>query len=73
MASIVWWEIETPDPETFQGFHNTLWGWTFRPAFADSALGADYWIITLDATGSADSNVRQRVSGHILALGSTSR
>jgi predicted enzyme related to lactoylglutathione lyase len=51
MASIVWWEIETPDPETFQGFHNTLWGWTFRPAFADSALGADYWIITLDATG----------------------
>jgi predicted enzyme related to lactoylglutathione lyase len=45
MADIVWWEIETPAPEHFQEFHGALWGWTFEPAFADTALGADYWII----------------------------
>lgn len=45
MTAIVWWEIETPAPERFQEFHAALWGWTFEPAFADTELGADYWII----------------------------
>lgn len=45
MSQIVWWEIETAEPEVFQRFHNALWGWTFEPAFADTELGADYWII----------------------------
>ena len=48
MAQIVWWEIETPTPEAFQGFHRELWGWTFEPAFADTELGAEYWIIKSD-------------------------
>ncbi len=43
--SIVWWEVETPAPEAFQAFHGAMWGWTFRPAFADTELGADYWIV----------------------------
>jgi predicted enzyme related to lactoylglutathione lyase len=45
MSQIVWWEIETPAPEAFQRFHQTLWGWTFEPAFHDTDLGADYWLI----------------------------
>jgi len=45
VSQIVWWEIETPDPEDFQRFHGAMWGWTFEPAFADTGLGADYWII----------------------------
>ncbi len=45
MSQIVWWEIETPAPEDFQRFHGPTWGWTFEPAFADTALNADYWII----------------------------
>jgi predicted enzyme related to lactoylglutathione lyase len=45
MSSVVWWEIETPDPAAFQSFHGALWGWTFEPAFVASELGADYWII----------------------------
>ena len=45
MAGIVWWEIETRAPEVFQRFHGAMWGWVFEPAFADSELGADYWII----------------------------
>ena len=48
MSQIVWWEIETPTPEAFQQFHGDLWGWTFEPAFADSELGAEYWIIKGD-------------------------
>ena len=46
MSQIVWWEIESPDPEAFQRFHAAMWGWAFRPAFADSELAADYWVIT---------------------------
>ena len=46
MAQIVWWEVETPDPAAFQHFHQQLWGWEFDAAFADTGLGADYWIIT---------------------------
>lgn len=45
MTNIVWWEIETRDPQTFRRFHAQMWGWQFRPAFADSDLGAEYWII----------------------------
>src|SRR6204780_5167135 len=50
MTAIVWWEIETPAPERFQEFHAALWGWTFEPAFADTELGADYWIISSGGT-----------------------
>ncbi|MGH3645952.1 MAG: VOC family protein [Micromonosporaceae bacterium] len=45
MSKIVWWEIEAPDPEGFQQFHAEMWGWTFRRAFEDSGLDAEYWII----------------------------
>ena len=45
MTSIVWWEIETPEPDAFRGFHSALWGWAFESAFADTQLGADYWVI----------------------------
>lgn len=53
MQPIVWWEIESPDPETFQRFHSALWGWQYEPAFAGTELGADYWIIkaALDPSG----------------------
>lgn len=51
MAQIVWWEIETPEPEAFQRFHTAMWGWTFESAFADTDLGADYWIIRADGRG----------------------
>lgn len=49
--SIVWWEIETPAPEAFQSFHAAMWGWSFRSAFADTELGADYWVVEEDGTG----------------------
>lgn len=42
---IVWWEIEVREPEAFQRFHRTLWGWRFRPAFAESELDEEYWIV----------------------------
>jgi predicted enzyme related to lactoylglutathione lyase len=45
MSGIVWWEIETAEPERFQRFHAALSGWEFRPAFEGTELGADYWII----------------------------
>jgi predicted enzyme related to lactoylglutathione lyase/ribosomal protein S18 acetylase RimI-like enzyme len=45
MTAIVWWEVESPDPETFQEFHASLWGWTFRRAFQETELGADYWVV----------------------------
>lgn len=48
MPEIVWWEIETPDPDTFQRFHAAMWGWTFHRAFETSELEADYWIIRSD-------------------------
>jgi predicted enzyme related to lactoylglutathione lyase len=51
MSQIVWWEIETPDPEAFQAFHGALWGWRFQRAFEDSELGADYWIIQSGGRG----------------------
>jgi predicted enzyme related to lactoylglutathione lyase len=51
VSPIVWWEIETPDPDAFIRFHGAMWGWAFTPAFQDSALGRDYWLIGLDGTG----------------------
>jgi predicted enzyme related to lactoylglutathione lyase len=45
VSQIVWWEIETPAPEVFQRFHGAMWGWAFEPAFANTDLNADYWII----------------------------
>jgi predicted enzyme related to lactoylglutathione lyase len=42
--TVVWWEVETADPERFQQFHAKLFGWSFEAAFADTVLGADYWI-----------------------------
>lgn len=51
MAGIVWWEIETAEPERFQMFHAAFSGWTFTPAFEDTELGADYWLIQHDGQG----------------------
>ena len=51
MGGIVWWEIETTDPERFQRFHAALSGWSFEPAFAETELGADYWIISSGGHG----------------------
>lgn len=47
MSQIVWWEIETPAPEVFKDFHGAMWGWAFEPAFANTELNADYWIIKI--------------------------
>jgi hypothetical protein len=44
MSQSVWWEIETPTPEASQQFHGHLWGWTLERAFADTELGAEYWM-----------------------------
>jgi predicted enzyme related to lactoylglutathione lyase len=51
VSPIVWWEIETPDPDAFIRFHRAMWDWQFRPAFQDSELGRDYWLIEFDGTG----------------------
>lgn len=51
MLGIVWWEIETVEPERFQQFHAALSGWEFAPAFEDTELGSDYWIIRQDGKG----------------------
>lgn len=51
MAGIVWWEVETSEPERFQRFHAALSGWSFESAFAGTALGAEYWIIQQDGKG----------------------
>jgi len=48
VSQIVWWEIETPEPEAFQQFHSAMWGWTFEPAFANTELDAEYWIVKGD-------------------------
>lgn len=45
MSGIVWWEIEAPNPESFQRFHAAMWSWRFRREFEASELDADYWII----------------------------
>ncbi|MDK1327074.1 VOC family protein [Arthrobacter sp. zg-Y1143] len=50
MSRIVWWEIETSDPEEFMRFHSELSGWSFEPAFAGTELGADYWVIHADGS-----------------------
>ncbi len=51
MSGIVWWEIETAEPQRFQQFHAALSGWAFEPAFEDTELGADYWLIEQDGEG----------------------
>jgi predicted enzyme related to lactoylglutathione lyase len=51
VPGVVWWEVETPDPEAFRAFYGSMWGWTFEPAFEDSGLGADYWVIRADGDG----------------------
>lgn len=48
MVRVVWWEIESRDPEEFMRFHAGLSGWTFESAFAGTELGADYWVIHAD-------------------------
>lgn len=45
VSKVVWGEIETADPVAFQRFHAAMWGRTFRRAFEDSELDADYWLI----------------------------
>ena len=44
---VVWWEIESPDPDRTQGFYGALFGWSFRRAFDElgSELGRRYWIV----------------------------
>lgn len=51
MSGIVWWEVETPNPERFQQFHALLFAWAFDPAFEDSELDVDYWIIQHEGEG----------------------
>lgn len=51
MTGVVWWEIETTDPDRFRRFHRAFSGWSFDPAFGDTELGADYWIIHEDGQG----------------------
>lgn len=50
---VVWWEIESPDPDRTQRFYGALFGWTFRRAFdePDSELGRRYWIIERAGNG----------------------
>lgn len=47
---VVWWEIETSEPEEFQRFHAALSDWTFTPAFDGTELRADYWVIQRDGS-----------------------
>jgi predicted enzyme related to lactoylglutathione lyase len=63
VAGVVWWEIETAMPERFQEFYGQLWGWTFEPAFADTDLGADYWIIRADGRGLGGLAAKCNVTG----------
>ena len=44
---VVWWEIESPDPDRTQAFYAALFGWEFHRAFDEpnSELGRRYWII----------------------------
>jgi predicted enzyme related to lactoylglutathione lyase len=44
---VVWWEIESPDPDRTQNFYRDLFGWEFRRAFDEpnSELQRRYWII----------------------------
>ncbi len=44
---VVWWEIESPDPDRTQGFSRDMFGWGFRRAFDEpnSELGRRYWIV----------------------------
>ena len=50
---VVWWEIESPDPDRTQGFYRALFGWGFRRAFDEpnSELGRRYWIVERGGAG----------------------
>jgi predicted enzyme related to lactoylglutathione lyase len=50
---VVWWEIESPDPDRTQRFYGALFGWEFRRAFDEpnSELGRRYWIVERDGNG----------------------
>ena len=50
---VVWWEIESPDPDRTQGFYGALFGWEFRRAFDEpnSELGSRYWIVERAGVG----------------------
>lgn len=41
----MWRVIETHRPERFREFHSAMFEGAFELAFADAALGHDYWII----------------------------
>ena len=69
MAGIVWWEIETADPRLFQRFHAALSGWSFEPAFRDTDLGADDWIIQQD--GQSIGGLQQATSAAAEPLAGT--
>ena len=48
MTELVWWEVESRDPSTFQEFFTSLFGWRFESAFQNTDLGSRYWIIRRD-------------------------
>jgi uncharacterized protein len=50
---VVWWEIESPDPDRTQNFYRDLFGWEFRRAFDEpnSELQRRYWIIERASEG----------------------
>lgn len=48
--SVVWWEIESADPASTQGFYEAMFGWTFTQAF-EGYLERPYWLVELDGKG----------------------
>jgi uncharacterized protein len=46
-SEVVWWEIESPDPDRTMTFYGALFGWEFRRAFDEpnSELERRYWIV----------------------------
>jgi uncharacterized protein len=50
---VVWWEIESPEPDRTQRFYGALFGWEFRRAFDEpnSELGRRYWIVERAGNG----------------------
>jgi uncharacterized protein len=60
---VVWWEIDSPDPDRTQGFYAALFGWEFDPAFDEpgSELGRRYWIV--QRAGEGIGGLQESVSG----------
>lgn len=67
MAGIVWWEVESPEPEVLQAFASSMFGWSFETAFADAALGADYWVIS--EGGQGIGGLQRAPRGRVPAVG----